>query len=132
MAGLYESRVAGVVRAENIERARKFYTEVLGLQGKEATGPTSEGVFLAGEGTAIMIYERPGMPAPQNTTLSFAVSAERFDEVAGELRAKGVTFEDYDVSEIGLKTVEGVAEIDGAKVAWFKDTEDNIIALVTM
>jgi len=59
---------------------------------------------------AVMIYERPGMPAPENTTLGFAVDADRFDALVAELRGKGVVFEDYDVPEMGLKTVDGVAE----------------------
>ena len=48
-----------------------------------------------------------------------------------DLRAKGVTFEDYDVPEIGLKTVNGIAEFEGTKAAWFKDSEDNIINIVS-
>ena len=60
------------------------------------------------------------MPAPQNTTLGFNLPADQFDEVAADLRAKGVTFEDYDVPEIGLKTVNGIADFEGTKAAWFK------------
>ena len=73
------------------------------------------------------------MPAPQNTTLGFGVPADRFDEVElAYLRAKGVAFEDYDLPEIGLKTVDGVAEFEGSKAAWFKDSEDNIVNIASM
>ena len=68
----------------------------------------------------VLIYERPGMPAPQNTTLGFNLPPDQFDAVAADLRARGVTFEDYDIPEIGLKTVNGIAEFEGAKAAWFK------------
>ena len=134
MAGLAEFPVAGVLRAEDISRAKKFYTEVLGLEAMETFGPSSEGMYTAGGGTMVMLYERPGMPAPQNTTLAFGVAAAKFDEVIDDLRAKGVVFEDYDVPEVGLKTVDGVAEYaaNGVKVAWFRDTEGNIINIATM
>lgn len=129
MAGLANYRVEAVLRAEDFDRAAKFYTEVLGLSVSRVGGPTREGSFAAGSGTAVGIYERPGMPAPQNTTLGFTVPAEEFDDVVAELRGKGVVFEEYDIPEIGLKTVNGVAEFEGAKAAWFRDTEGNIIVL---
>jgi hypothetical protein len=39
-------------------------------------------------------------------------------------------FEEYDMAAMGLKTVGGVAEVMGTKVAWFKDTEGNILNVV--
>jgi hypothetical protein len=48
-------------------------------------------------------------------------------EVA-DLKARGVTFEEYDVP--GMKTHNGIAQAGGAKSAWFKDTEGNIMALI--
>lgn len=133
MAGLGDMMVGGVLRAEDYDRAKKFYTEVLGLaEARETPGPTREGSFGAGGGTMVSIYERPGLPAPQNTTLNFTVPADKIDSVVAELRTKGVVFEDYDIPEIGLKTVNGVAEFEGNKVAWFNDTEGNIISLASM
>lgn len=133
MPGLKDIPVAGVLRAEDFQRAKKFYTEVLGLaEAQESSALTHEGMFTAGSGTMVSVYERPGLPAPANTTLAFGVPADKFDAVMAELRAKGVTFEDYDLPEIGLKTVAGVATYEGNKVAWFKDSEGNIISLGTM
>lgn len=45
-----------------------------------------------------------------------------------ELRARGVTFEEYD--QPGLKTVDGVMEASGMRGAWFKDSEGNILSVV--
>ena len=133
MADLGEFPVAGVLRAEDIARAKEFYAEVLGLKATEAPGSgEGMGMYTAGGGTMVMIYERPGMPAPQNTTLGFGVALDKFDEVIADLRGKGVIFEDYDLPDIGLKTVDGVGDYDGAKVAWFKDTEGNIINIASM
>ena len=121
-----------VLRAEDLGRAKKFYTEVLGFA--EDTTLSGEGMafFSAGMGSQFTVYERPGMPAPANTTIGFPVKADEFDAVAAEIRGKGVVFEDYDIPEIGLKTVDGVVDYDGTKSAWFKDTEGNIINLVSM
>jgi len=122
--------MAAVLRADDLARARKFYTEVLGL----TPGPSSVAgdMFMAGDETAVLIYERPGMPAPENTTLGFAVRADQFDALVAELRGKGVVFEEYDVPEMGLKTVNGVAIVEGIKSAWFKDTEGNIVSMAVM
>ncbi len=128
MAGLGDYPVAGVLRAENLARAAKFYTEVLGLKKAQAV----QGMFEASGGTMVMIYERPGMPAPENTALGFGVPADKFDGLLADLKAKGVVLEDYDIPEMGLKTVNGVAEFDGSKGAWFKDSEGNIINIAAM
>jgi predicted enzyme related to lactoylglutathione lyase len=132
MASLGDFPAAAVLRAEDISRAKKYYTDVVGLKPIDIPTSGSEGMFTAGDGTMVLIYERPGMPAPQNTTLGFSLPPDQFDEVAADLRAKGVTFEDYDVPEIGLKTVNGIAEFEGTKAAWFKDSEDNIVNIVAM
>jgi predicted enzyme related to lactoylglutathione lyase len=134
MAGLSDYPAAAVLRAEDLGRAKKFYSDVLGLKLGVLPGPASEGMamFTAGDGTMVMIYERPGMPAPQSTALGFGLPRDKFDQVAADLRAKGVTFEDYDLPEIGLKTVNGIAEFEGTKAAWFRDSEDNIVNIAAM
>jgi len=134
MASLGDYPAAAVLRAEDLARARKFYSDVLGLKPGELSGPASEGMamFTAGDGTMVMIYERLGMPAPQNTALGFGIPADKFDEVAADLRAHGVSFEDYDLPEIGLKTVNGIAQFEGGKAVWFRDSEDNIVNIASM
>lgn len=132
MAGLGDYPAAAVLRAEDVQRARKFYTDVLGLMQDGEPGEGGEMTFKAGQGSTVTIYERPGIGAPKNTTLGFAVPADKFDEVMADLRNRGVVFEDYDIPEMNLKTVNGVAEYDGSKAAWFLDSEGNILNIVTM
>ena len=133
MAALGEMMACGVLRAEDFDRAKRFYTEVLGLTlTHEAVGPPREGIFSAGGDTMICIYARPGMPAPQNTALAFRVPDEGFEAFVERARDRGVVFEEYDLPEVGLKTVNGIAEVNHRKRAWFRDTEGNIIALVSM
>lgn len=130
VAGLGDSMAAAVLRADDLARATTFYTEVLGLtRGMVFSGGA---MFMAGKGTAVMIYERPGMAAPESTVLGFAVGADEFDDLMAELRRRGVVFEEYDIPDLGLKTVDGVAVTDGVKGSWFKDTEGNIINVAVM
>jgi hypothetical protein len=89
-------------------------------------------MFEAAGGTMLMVYERPGSVAPENTVLGFGVAPEGFDARVGDLRSRGVVFEEYDIPEMGLKTTNGVAELGGMKSAWFKDSEGNILNLAAM
>jgi predicted enzyme related to lactoylglutathione lyase len=115
---------------EDYQRAKRFYGETLGMPVEDYPGEPSGGAVMAGDGTIIELYERPGVPAPPNTVAGF--HAVDFDDTIAELRERGITFEDYDIPEIGLKTIDGVAERAGAKTAWFKDSEGNILAIDTM
>lgn len=132
MAGFAKYPVSAVLRAEDLERAKVFYTDVMGyMVNTEYSVPGA--LFLdAGQGTKFLVYERPGMPAPMNTTLGIPLPDEDFDGCVEYLRSKGVVLEEYNIPEMNLKTVDGVAEMDGSKSAWFKDTEGNIINIVTM
>jgi predicted enzyme related to lactoylglutathione lyase len=118
--------VSVVLPAVDIERAKRFYGETLGLDIESGQAP---GYFTvhAGSGTSILVYEREGTKA-EHTVAGFTVA----DVVATvrELRERGVVFEEYDMP--GLKTVEGVAQQGPGKSAWFKDSEGNIIAIADM
>lgn len=131
MARLGDFPVGGVLRAQDFHRAEKFYTEVLGLEEVPANAPGTA-LFRSTDGSMVMIYERPDIPAPENTTLGFPVPPDKFDEVVADLRSKGVTFEDYDLPDMGIKTTNGIAEMAGTKTAWFKDSEGNIVNIATM
>jgi len=73
----------------------------------------------------VFMYPSQGAGTSNASTAFWSV-----DDVAAEvaaLRARGVVFEEYDMP--GIKTVNGIATGGGAKTAWFKDTEGNILAL---
>jgi predicted enzyme related to lactoylglutathione lyase len=125
---LGSSPVVATLPAVDIERAKDFYAQVLGLKKAELPVPDDAALFEAGQGTQIFIYQRERTKA-EHTAATFVVSD--IDEVVDGLTAKGVVLEQYDFGEI--KTDDrGIATMGSNKSAWFKDTEGNIIALVTM
>ena len=125
---LKNARVNASLPAKDLARARAFYADKLGLMPVRE-GPEGLASFLfyeVAEGDRFLIYQTAGTPSGQHTQMGFQV-----DDLAGEvkdLRARGVVFEQYDSP--GLKTVDGIAEAGGAKSAWFKDSEGNMIAVV--
>ena len=72
--------------------------------------------------------ENDATPSAGTSKASEAERRRCQKKVVAELRACGVKFEEYD--EPGVKAVNGVSEGGGAKAAWFKDTEGNIMAIV--
>lgn len=108
---------------KDMERAKKFYTEKVGAEARDAT---EGGTFLAIGDTSFTLYPTPNPNRGGHTQMGIRVPDVR--AAVEELRSRGVVFEEYDFP--GLKTVDGVAETGGVTAAWFKDTEDNIIGVV--
>ncbi|HYZ11890.1 MAG TPA: VOC family protein [Actinomycetota bacterium] len=110
------------IPAKDLARARKFYEEVLGLEvfREDPAGIT----YQAGD-SALFLYQTEFAGTAQHTLGGFRVSD--IEATVADLRARGVTFEDYDMP--GLKTVNGIAELGGEKGAWFKDPDGNILSL---
>jgi predicted enzyme related to lactoylglutathione lyase len=108
----------------DVARARQFYEQKLGFKpGREVGGGIT---YQFGDRTACFMYPTPNAGTSQASQAFWQVDdVER--EVA-ELKARGVKFEEYDMP--GLQTKNGIATGGGAKTAWFKDTEGNILAVV--
>ncbi len=112
--------------AVDLDRARKFYEGTLGLKVAQ-TDPSPGVLYESAGGTRLYVYQREATKA-DHTAATFAV-ADVEAEVK-ELKARGVVFEEIDAP--GIKTVDGVATMNGMKAAWFKDTEGNVLALSNM
>ena len=107
------------------DRAKKFYSETLGLEAEQDTpGGT---MYKLGSGH-IFVY--PSEFAGTNQATAATILVDDVEAAVADLRERGVTFEEYDMP--GLKTVNGIAEIEGEKGAWFKDTEGNILAVAQL
>ena len=112
------------IPVKDVSRARQFYEEKLGFKPKqEAAGGI---VYEFGERTACFMYPTPNAGTSKASQAFWQV--EDIEREVAELKARGVTFEDYDMP--GMKTRNGIVTAGGAKAAWFKDTEGNIMAVI--
>lgn len=121
---LGQAKVSATLPATDFERAKQWYHEKLGLTPVEENpgGATYE----AGGGTGFFLYPTPNPDRGGHTQMGFTVPDLTAEMTA--LRDAGVVFEDYDLP--GFKTVDGVAEMDGGRGAFFKDSEGNTIGLI--
>jgi len=122
---LYDSTVTANIPAGDLKRAREFYADVLGLTPVfEVDGVML--VYATGGGTTFSVYQTEYAGQAGHTIAQWHV-----DDVVAEaqaLKAKGITFEQYDMP--GVEWRDGVASIEGmGKAAWFKDSEGNIMCL---
>jgi predicted enzyme related to lactoylglutathione lyase len=112
------------IPANDVARARRFYEGKLGLK------PTREiagGVVYEFAGkTACFLYSTPNAGTSQASQAFWQV--DDIEREVAELKAGGVVFENYDIP--GEKSASGVVTAGGAKAAWFKDSEGNILAII--
>ena len=120
---LGSSPVRAMLPAVDLDRARQFYVETLGLRVKrEVPGAV---LFEAGNGTMLGIYQR-GVTQADHTVAGWEVS--NILETVQALKRVGVVFESYDYPT--LKTDEHNIAVTGpVRAAWFKDTEGNILGI---
>jgi predicted enzyme related to lactoylglutathione lyase len=119
---LRSAPILAYIPVSDVSRARRFYEDTVGLVPREEF---AGGVIYECGGTEAFMYPTPNAGTSRASQAFWAV-ADVEAEVA-ELRSKGVKFEEYDMP--GLKTKNGIATGGGAKTAWFKDTEGNIMAI---
>ena len=113
------------VPVTDLDQARSFYSDVLGLELVEEVG--GEGLhYQCGEATWLEVYRtREGVGAG-HTEAGFRVSG--IEALVAGLRARGVRFQEYDLGG-GMRTVDGILEWGEEKAAWFTDPEGNVIGL---
>jgi catechol 2,3-dioxygenase-like lactoylglutathione lyase family enzyme len=113
------------IAVKNLEIAKKFYEETLGLTQIGAEGQEVI-VFQSGSST-IYVYKSHYAGTNQATALTWVVGKE-IEGVVRELKAKGVTFEHYNMPDV---TREDDIHVAGnMKVAWFKDPDGNILNII--
>ena len=114
--------IRAVIAAQDVNRARRWYAEKLGLNPLREQ---AQGLLYEINGTQFFLYQTSTAGSAQNTVAEFEVAD--FDDTMADLRQRGVVFEEYDYPD--FKTVNGVIALDGVRAAWFKDSEGNILAL---
>ena len=112
-----------MIPVKDLDRARTFYEEKLGLKSKDEWG---EGVTLKSGDTLINVYRSEFAGTNKATALTFDV--DDIDKEVGELKEKGIFFEHYDLPALERRGDLHVTE--GFKTAWFKDPDGNILSLI--
>jgi predicted enzyme related to lactoylglutathione lyase len=121
------SPVSAVIQAVDLDRAKRFYQETLGLEIEEGGMPDG---FLVhgGGGTQFLVYHSEQTRPAEQTVAMWQVDDLR--EVMAEQRARGITFEEFEPPL--FKTTNGIAEDEQSYGSWFKDSEGNVISLMQM
>ena len=121
---LQNSPLYAYLPAQDVARARRFYEDKLGFRPREEVAGGV--VYEFGKGTAAFLYPTPNAGSSRASQAYWQV-ADIEREVA-ELKKRGVKFEDYDMP--GMKTENGIFTGGGARAAWFRDSEGNILAVI--
>jgi catechol 2,3-dioxygenase-like lactoylglutathione lyase family enzyme len=128
---LERAHVATRLPTQDLERARAFYADTLGLEPVEVR---PGGLLYRCAQGEFALFESSGAASAAHTQMAWEV--DDIDAVVAELRARGVVFEEYDLP--GLTTRDGIAEVSGnyaskggvgERAAWFTDSEGNLLAL---
>jgi catechol 2,3-dioxygenase-like lactoylglutathione lyase family enzyme len=114
------------IAVKNLDVAKKFYEGTLGLKPVDAEG--QEVIVFKSGNSKIFVYRSQYAGTNKATAVTWVVG-DRVDDIAQALKAKGVTFEHYDMP--GL-TRKGDVHVGGKmKIAWFKDPDGNILSIVS-
>jgi catechol 2,3-dioxygenase-like lactoylglutathione lyase family enzyme len=108
----------------DIEAARAFYTDVLGVEVSEEGGNL---LLHLGGGTPTFVYPKPDHQPATYTVLNFPVPD--VEAAVDELTAKGVTFERYEGTDIETDA-KGVFRGAGPLIAWFTDPAGNVMSVI--
>src|SRR5919197_167340 len=103
---LEHGRAATRLPAQDLERARRFYAEKLGL---EPADERPGGLLYRSAGGDFALFASAGASPGTFTQMGWEV--DDIEATVAELRARGVVFEEYDLP--GLKTTDGIAEVAG-------------------
>ena len=121
---LSDARFETALPCSDLERAKSFYADRLGLT---PVGEGPAGAWYEGrDGTRFILFPSSGSASGSHSQMGFMV-ADLNAEVAA-LKQRGVQFEEYDFP--GFDKATGIADLGGARTAWFKDSEGNLLGLV--
>jgi catechol 2,3-dioxygenase-like lactoylglutathione lyase family enzyme len=128
---LARGRVATRLPAQDLDRARRFYAEKLGL---EPVDERPGGLLYRCGGTDFALFRSAGASPGTFTQMGWEV--DDIETVVSQLQQRGVVFEEVDLP--GFRTKNGIADIDGnypsknargERAAWFRDSEGNLLGI---
>jgi catechol 2,3-dioxygenase-like lactoylglutathione lyase family enzyme len=113
------------IPVQDLNRARQFYAEKLGLQ------PESEmpgGLIYRCKDSWFLLFPSNGASTGQFTQGGW--TTDDIEAEVAELKARGLDFEEYNYPN--FKTVNGIAVTGAGRSAWFKDSEGNLLGIVQL
>ena len=121
---LEDSKAFSGFAVPDVEKAKEFYSETLGLKVSEDHGMLR---LHLGGGNEVLVYPKPDHIPATFTILNFPV--DDVDQAVDKLSKRGVHFEIYDKPD--LKTdKKGIMRGNGPTIAWFKDPAGNILSVI--
>jgi catechol 2,3-dioxygenase-like lactoylglutathione lyase family enzyme len=116
---------AANIAVKNLEKAKNFYEDILGLAQVDAEG--QEVIVYRSGNSTINVYQSQFAGTNQATAVTWTVGKD-MENIVRALKSKGITFEHYDMPDMKR---EGDVHVAGdMKVAWFKDPDGNILNIV--
>jgi predicted enzyme related to lactoylglutathione lyase len=121
---LTHSKAFSGFSVRDLQSAKQFYTETLGLNVKDNPMGLIELHFE--NGTNVVVYPKPNHEAATFTVLNFPV--DDIDKAVSELTARGISFEQYKELHTDDKGIS--RNPNGPAIAWFKDPSGNIFSIL--
>jgi predicted enzyme related to lactoylglutathione lyase len=123
---LAEAKAFSSFAVDDIEAARRFYGETLGVEVEEVP-PHGLLSLKVGDGAGVMVYPKEDHAPAVFTILNFPVAD--IEAAVEELAGRGVRFERYEGTP--METDEkGVFRGGGPLIAWFTDPAGNILSVI--
>lgn len=124
---LKDKSSSAIVAVSDIERAKKFYRDTLGLQLLD--GSMGDVITFRTGDTSLVVYKSDFAGTNKANAVVWDVGNE-IESIAAALKGKGVTFERYD--DMGMELKGDVYVAGPMKLLWFKDPDGNILHINSM
>ena len=125
---LGEHPIDVVLLATDLESSKEFYAGKLGL---EILNESEEAIsYKCGGDSQLAVTKSTAGTADEQTQARWRV--KDLEAELAELRSRGVEIQEYDMPEMGLKTVDGVADLGFALTAWIIDPHRNALSIMQL
>ena len=118
---------SAILAVSNLDRARKFYADTLGLE-PESGSEQDVLTFRTGD-TQLIVYKSEFAGTNKANAVVWNAGKD-FDAIAGQLREQGIAFEEY--PDLGMEISGGIHRSGEFKGVWFKDPDGNILHIGNM
>ena len=118
---------SAILAVSDLDRARDFYAETLGLEPE--SGSEQDVLTFRTGGTTLVVYQSEFAGTNKANAVVWN-AGEDFDAIVGQLKEQGVTFEEY--PDLGMEIADGVHCAGAFKGVWFKDPDGNILHIANM